>query len=193
MKFKEINKKFTEKVAEYMAKGWYFNTATVSGSQGEVAKVDLTDGKRIVRIMLSRANGYGEFWWEGYKLTVGFTKPSIKPNDCDTWQTVWNNELEVVFEETFYRAGTDSRNDWFVGEEEARNGYKKMLSRYNNRVSKDKDIDLGENGAKIVLPFVKKQYRCGRAKACDVKVVKKFRDGEVRWYVTYKNHSWTLA
>ncbi len=47
MKYIDINQKFTAKVAEYIAKGYTINTATMSGSQGEVAHVDLTDGKQV--------------------------------------------------------------------------------------------------------------------------------------------------
>lgn len=52
MKYIDINQKFTAKVAEYIAKGYTINTATMSGSQGEVAHVDLTDGKQVVRVLL---------------------------------------------------------------------------------------------------------------------------------------------
>lgn len=193
MKFKEINQKFTAKVAEYIAEGWYFNAGTMNGSQGEVAKVDLTDGNRVLRIMIAKEHGYGDFWYDGYALVVGFAEDKIKANDSDTWQTVWNNRLEVIFKETYYRAGVDGRADWYVTEDEARANYEKMVARHKNRVEVDKDTDLGEAGAKIVLPFVKKQYRCGRAKVADIKVVKKVCDGENRWYVSYKNHTWTLA
>lgn len=41
MKYADINKRFSEIVTEYLNKGYTFNTATMGGSQGEVAKVDL--------------------------------------------------------------------------------------------------------------------------------------------------------
>lgn len=53
MKYIDINQRFTAKVAEYIAKGYTINTATMSGSQGEVAHVDLTDGKQVVRVLLA--------------------------------------------------------------------------------------------------------------------------------------------
>ena len=45
MKYIDINQRFTAKVAEYIAKGYTINTATMSGSQGEVAHVDLARGR----------------------------------------------------------------------------------------------------------------------------------------------------
>lgn len=193
MKFREINRKFTAKIAEYIAEGWMLNAGTMNGSQGELAKVDLTDGNRVLRIMITKEYGYGDFWYDGYALVVGFAEDKIKANDNDTWQTVWNDRLEVIFKETFYKASMNSRSDWYVTAEESKANYEKTMARYKNRTSEDKDTDLGEAGAKIVLPFVKKQYRCGRAKVGDIKVVKKVRDGETRWCVSYKNHTWTLA
>lgn len=194
MKFREINARFTEKVAEYMAKGWMLNAGTMNGSQGEVAKVDLTDGNRVLRIMITKEHGYGDFWYDGYALIVGFAEDNIKANAIDIWQTVWNNRLEVVSKEMYYNAGLNIRADWYVTEEEARANYEKMVARYKNRVEVDKDIELDERASEIALSFVKSQYRCGRAKACDIKVTKKIHhEYGVRWYVTYKNHSWVLA
>ncbi len=58
MKYIDINQKFTAKVAEYIAKGYTINTATMSGSLGEVAHVDLTDGKQVVRVLLDSFTEY---------------------------------------------------------------------------------------------------------------------------------------
>lgn len=191
MRFEEINRKYTEKVAEYLAKGWTINTGTMNGSQGELAAIDLTDGEKVVRILLERANGYGEWWYEGYRLVVGVATDDVRINNDSTWDTIWNNNLDIIEEETFYKA--NSRSDWYTTAEESKENCKKTMERYGNKRSEDKDIDFGDNGAKIVLGFVRSQYRCGRATAKDIKVVKKVRDGKVRWYVGYKNYSWTLA
>jgi hypothetical protein len=70
MKYIDINQKFTAKVAEYIAKGYTINTATMSGSQGEVAHVDLTDGKQVVRVLLDSFTEYDSFAakCEGFSL-----------------------------------------------------------------------------------------------------------------------------
>lgn len=52
MKYIDINRKFTETVSSYIAQGYIINTASMSGSQGEIAHIDLTDGKQIVRVLL---------------------------------------------------------------------------------------------------------------------------------------------
>lgn len=55
MKFESINLRYTEVIAEWLAKGYTINFATMSGHQGEISKIDLTDGKEIIRIMLDTA------------------------------------------------------------------------------------------------------------------------------------------
>ena len=46
MKYIDINAKFTAAVNNYLAQGYIINTASMSGSQGEVAHIDLTNGKQ---------------------------------------------------------------------------------------------------------------------------------------------------
>ena len=50
MKYADINKRYTETVSEYLARGYTINTRTMTGSQGDYAHIDLTDGTEVVRI-----------------------------------------------------------------------------------------------------------------------------------------------
>ena len=52
MTYADINKMFTAEASKYLARGYHFNTASMSGSQGETAKVDLTNGTEIIRVLL---------------------------------------------------------------------------------------------------------------------------------------------
>ena len=49
----DIEKVFTEKAAQLMAKGYRVNAVTSSGSQGETARWDLTNGEEVIRIALN--------------------------------------------------------------------------------------------------------------------------------------------
>ena len=51
----DINRMFTEKVTELIAQGYQINPATMSGSQGEYAHVDLRKGTEIIRVLLDDA------------------------------------------------------------------------------------------------------------------------------------------
>lgn len=51
MKYIDINRKFTETVSSYIAQSYIINTASMSGSQGEIAHIDLTDGKQLLSVL----------------------------------------------------------------------------------------------------------------------------------------------
>ena len=93
--YADINRDFSAIVAEYIAKGYIINTGTMSGSQGEVAHVDLTDDKEIIRVVLM----YNFIPWpeKEYTIIVGRARPNAVPNLRMTEaDTIWNNELEVL-------------------------------------------------------------------------------------------------
>lgn len=196
MKYVEINKKFTDKVAEYLAKGYRFNTATMNGSQGEIAKVDLTDGKVVIRIVLEKDYGSErigkDFFWsyDSIKLVVGIVpeKENVTPDSNDTWDTVWNNRLVVLECDEWYILGR--RNNWYVSREEAIEGYRKTIQRYTARDRQTaKDITKVAGVAEVGLKYVKRQPRCKSAKLDLVKVVK----NNGKFYVAYKDKKWRLG
>lgn len=52
MYMQDIEKRFTEKVAEYLTAGYIFSQETMRGLQGEMCKVDLKRGDSFIRIRL---------------------------------------------------------------------------------------------------------------------------------------------
>lgn len=104
MKFAEINAIYTKTVTEWLSKGYTINTATMNGSQGEITKIDLTNGKEIIRIMLSNFNE--SFYNQGVEILVGHSlEKNVKPNSSDTWGTIWSQNLEVISSQKFYQIG----------------------------------------------------------------------------------------
>lgn len=52
--YTEANEEFNKAVENLMNEGWKINTGSMNGTQGEVAKIDLTkDGTKIIRIVLN--------------------------------------------------------------------------------------------------------------------------------------------
>ena len=97
MKYIDINRKFTETVSSYIAQGYIINTASMSGSQGEIAHIDLTDGKQIVRVLLDSFTEWEDYnQLEGLKLVVGIAADNVKPNDSQRCDVIWNNRLDVI-------------------------------------------------------------------------------------------------
>lgn len=96
MKYSDINKMFTTEVNKYLEQGYRFNTASMNGSQGELAKVDLTNGTEIIRIV---ARTFSKEWdKQGVELFVGRVaeKEGIRPDVAYCVNTIWNGRLEQV-------------------------------------------------------------------------------------------------
>ena len=123
MKFEQINRRFTEKVAEMLSQGYIMNATTMVGSQGEIAKVDLTDGKKIIRVMLSTENDWERigdrfYTFDKVILTVGTNTDKVRIHGSDRFcDTIWNQHLADIVTEEFYQIGR--RGNWYGTKEEA--------------------------------------------------------------------------
>ena len=114
MKFIDINREFTAAANSYMAQGYYINAGTMGGSQGEVAHIDLTNGKQIVRVLLDRFSEWEDYnQLGGLKLVVGITTDNVKPNDNQRRDVIWNNRLEVISCEKFYEVSSNCDDSVF--------------------------------------------------------------------------------
>ncbi len=104
MKFEAINAIYSQKVAALIADGYTINTATMGGSQGDIAAIDLRKGTDVLRVRLHKemAHRFGEerFWGDGIVLTVGrcTDEQIINATGLGSYMTIWNNRLETVEE-----------------------------------------------------------------------------------------------
>jgi hypothetical protein len=194
MKYEMINKRFTETVAEWMAKGYHINTATMNGHQGEVAKIDLTNGAEIIRIVLDNFHEWDEDWnYDGLDLIVGRCTDDAKPDSGNAWGTLWTNHLEIISSERFYQIGREKRNGekWYGTREEAAYQSKTHMERYRARRVRDTiRKDMPEAAKAVVLPFLHRQPKCKNLKLSRVasveKVVSTGYDGTTRRYYEVK-------
>ena len=93
----DINRAFTEKVAELLGRGYQIYPGTMGGSQGEIAHVDLYRGDEIIRVLLDHSAGRGEKP-DGVRL-IGRNTARIRMNCFDTLgNTIWNSHLEILSE-----------------------------------------------------------------------------------------------
>lgn len=53
---KDIENLYTDTIKEYLEKGYRIYYSTMGGSQGEIAKIDLTNDKEVIRILLESKN-----------------------------------------------------------------------------------------------------------------------------------------
>lgn len=198
MKFQEIESIMTAKVAYYIAWGYTLSTGTMSGSQGEVAKVDVVKNKRVVRIMLTRENRFDDNGcYFALTLTVGcHTLPRERSFD----RIIWNKDLEVIERREFFSVDIDADN-FTENRDDLIEQHKKQMQRWLNQdairdLRSKKDI-TSEKAKAIVLPFIRRQNRCKRAKVEDIKSVIRFnasRYGKMHYAITLKNgKTYTLA
>ena len=118
MKYVDINKRFTEIVSEYIATGYTLNTASMNGSEGEISKVDLTDGKEILRVLVRRFDDCESLCsLTGVEITVGRVpeEDRVTPYDDSNWFTPWNSHLNQQRQERFFQVGESQRGGKFYG------------------------------------------------------------------------------
>lgn len=177
----ELNTLFTAKVNNYLAKGYTFHLTSMSGSQGEVGKVDLTNGEEIIRILLTKgsehSDDYSIYFSNVYTITVGRATDHTPYED--SWNTIWNHKLEVLEEEKFYSASNCSDCDLLVTYEEALANQEKHRARYKAVAAQEKGSEeiTNQDMIKALLPYLAKlRSGCKSVKARHItKVIKSYR------------------
>ena len=202
MKKHEIEAIFTAKIQEYIAKGYTISTTTMSGHQGEIAKIDVTNGEELIRILLE---GMHEWNHEDYReieavvLTVGRSTQKVERrarcNPFDTmYPTIWNNKLEALEQRTFYQI---NRDDDFFTEDYAE--YRAMQDVQMERMRRadsswaPKTTELGEAAKQAAIRYIKRKLGKSRVSSKDIKVTKKEWKDETHYYIAYFSKEYRLA
>lgn len=190
MTIKDINKLFTDKMLEYINQGYTVNSSTMSGTQGELAKVDLTNGKEIIRLYLdhrcSVKNNYLYFIAErftGKKYLTRFDR------------TIWNGNGEKVFEKRFAEV---ERDKYYIDEnnEEYKTIKAKQADRaqfrnycpYKTKRINNKKADL------IAYKLVKKFPKTKSIKPRDIESVTKHEyTNRAKYYVKCKGKVYSFT
>ena len=141
MKKTELDMIFTNKVSEYIAKGYIINTNSMAGHQGEIAKIDLRKSDEVLRIVMLQL----DFTADGKKfcILVGRSTDTIDLNAC-SHEIIWNNHLEIIEKLTFIAIS----DNWYLPEEEGKQEYQKKYERYKLRrsyVSYEKPLNITAN------------------------------------------------
>ena len=196
MKSTDINNIFSAKVAELLANGYQINTNTMSGSQGEIAKVDFRKGDDVIRVLLYRKTIWGEDFRtaDAIRMTVsrctderaivtGFFRDPI----------IWNERLEVLEERTFYKMGeTYGAADWYLEGQEAEEALKKSHERSKARFDMDMASDrrirkeyTGDAIKQILLPAVRRHLEKPKMKADRIdKITRCWKNNRFEYTIT---------
>lgn len=107
----EVSKAFSDKVAEQFSKGLTLFPQTMAGHQGEISKVDFTDGKgTIYRVVLySKDIKFGDKWYDTREAVVlevrkySAEEEHINTNEFSNFNTLWTEHGEKVEKTIYYR------------------------------------------------------------------------------------------
>ena len=173
MKKAELNKIFTAKVNELLAQGYIFYTQTMAGHQGEIAKVDLTNGEEVIRVVMENGPTWDKeknlFLNDNITITVG-RATKVTPGTFSS--TIWNNDLEVIDQEIFYQAGYHS--DYLITKEEAIENAKKHKERLMKAAQpKETEEITDKDTIKVLLPYINKLEGCKSVKARHITGIEK--------------------
>lgn len=165
--YPEIEAKFTEIVNHYISRGYLICTATMSGSERELAKVDLyrtDDAKRIIRVLFDRTVG------NGLCLTV------IEFKDWNGYATLRNGKGSPIAHINYYNITgdlIDQRNAKFVTEQKKYESIRqKKKSRWADKYGCgdgiERDINIPEAKKKHILSLVRQHKGYKTVAASDI-------------------------
>ena len=180
---KEIDKKFTDIVSDMISKGYIIHSNTMSGTQGEIGKIDFTDGKKVYRLFMDTEH-IKQKTEEGktyYLDTIFIFLGHTENIPTGILNTIWNNELEQDIMLQYYKID----ENYFVDNvEEAIHLITKQCERRGNRGYEKNHIELSltPNILSVVLSRVHKLPKMKSVKKGDIRKVYK--------YYTEYNHSY---
>lgn len=179
----EIRTAFTNKVNEYLARGMEINVGTMSGTSGEISRIDVTDGKYIYRIKLDRdymkvAEGDDYFRTNTVNLTVEKFENKRAPV-LDTFAILWGGEGELVEEKIWY--SIDDRKAFVDTIENAKRYIELREARLQARRTVRKEVTDPARLA-LIYKLVKKQR--GYATTAKKNILKVTLEGK-RYYVYF--------
>jgi len=190
MKYADINKRFTEIVAEYIGKGYLVNSASMTGSQGEISKIDLTNGTEIIRIMVANFTEWEPMTVDGVEIIVGRDQNEVSPHHHSTWHTLWNNKLETLSEERFYKIGETRRDrtPYYGAKEEALAAADLNFKRYRARRQSCEAKDVTSKAMEIAKRIIRREFKVQRIREADIRVIK----SNGSYTVNYGRKAYTL-
>ena len=186
MKKADLNTIFTAKVTEYLAKGYIIYTDSMAGHQGEIAKVDLTNGEEVIRILLEDGPVWdkvtGIHYNKVYSVKVA-RATEIQEGIGD--KTIWNNKLEILDQEDYYQPSWEDTG-YLVSKEEATANWKKKMARFRAHNFCQDDQEITDKAyIKALLPYIHRLNGCKSVKARHIQKVTKevLKDGSYRFLI----------
>ena len=193
MKFAEINKMFTEIVSEYISKGYYINTGSMSGSQGEIAKIHLTDGKELICVYIDYTCNKKVIYAENthflktIEIVVGRSNAVDVIDERGPLSTVWLDKLEIIKTKTFYSV---ARRDEFYTTDvsEAIVCEEKRYNRGMRRSRRSNMLFNSIEAREIAKRYIKRKAGYKRVSVDEIHIVKNINEktNRANYAIIYK-------
>ena len=90
----DLDRIYTEKVSGLLAQGYQIHTASMGGSQGEIAHTDFIKDSEILRLLLEQGSDFRSACGDFYSIRLGRHTEPLRGGYAD----IWNNRLETLFE-----------------------------------------------------------------------------------------------
>ena len=152
----------------------------MSGSQGEIAKVDLTNGSEIIRVLIEKSCEFPT------RKIVTITIGRVVEQDRFT---IWNSGLEVCSQIKFAQIA----EDYYTTYDEGVKIEEKQVQRRVRRANWSSP-DLSDAYKRIALRWIQRKPRMKSCQLKDIKRMIRMDDGcgRNRYYITAKNKDFTI-
>ena len=196
MKKQDIRRIYTQKVTELLNQGYTIFPDTMSGCQGEIAHIDLTNGSEILRVLLTREHRWdrseGGYSGDTICLTIGKAAPDTRV--FGNWDgTIWNNRLEPRFQIEWAWIGANRYHDWYTSLEEGKRISRLQWERYKVHQVESRET-LSDAFKSAALKWIRKQPRMKSCKLEDIEKIERCWDhnGNRRFEITAKGKRYTI-
>ena len=189
MKFADINKKFSEVVAEKLANGFQICCNTMSGSQGEIAHVNFisSDGDHYT-LMLDQCPSLAseKIWLERLVITWAKSKELKGDFNGRTCVTFWRGEnyVEVISQQCYWKV---SENYFVDSKEEAKRisdvRRKHWRDSFNDGYCFEFEMPMNGETRKLAAKLYRKnkpRYQKAKISAADINSVSVLRQNGTR-------------
>lgn len=176
----DISRIYTSKIAELLSAGYQINPWTMSGSQGEIAKVDLTNGSEIIRVLIETS----------YEFPIGnivtITIGRVVEQDG---LTIWNSCLKVCSQIKFAQIVEDYYTTYDEGVKIGEKRVQRCL-----RCANWPSPDLSDAYKMIALRWIQRKPRMKSYQLKDIKSMTRMMDGcgRNRYHITAKGKDFTI-
>lgn len=176
----DISRIYTSKIAELLSAGYQINPWTMSGSQGEIAKVDLTNGSEIIRVLIEKSYESDN----GAIVTI-----SIGRVVKQYGRIAWNSHIEVCSQIKFAQIATDYYTTYDDGVKIG----KKRAQRFARRANLPSS-DLGDAYKMIALRWIQRKPHMKSCRLKDIECMIRRNDGcgRNRYHITAKGKDFTI-